>query len=279
MARLIDPRRHGIAAALAAAMLALSAAAPPVASEEVPARPTVTAVEGVEGAFRFRFSDGSVRERERAVGAVLVFAADGRQNRIRIAGVRPDPSRPESRHLLHDFRDLATGEPLCDPGPDGTREGFPVPRRVVAPDGTTRLDPGGFEISCTSGALAKCVRFGYEPWRAERTDLWLACIRMVRADYCGDDVAHTRDGTMIDVYDDLAVQTPDLVPTQAFEAGWTSEGAVCVAHPRIAEDLTLPDLERTCPRLAGRTGPAACTEATARAAGARLYVRSTPNNP
>jgi hypothetical protein len=272
MARLIARMRRRAAAAFVLA-LPLSCGG---AGAETPPRPTVTAVEAVGGAFRFHFADGSVREREAAVGAVLVFEEDGRRRRVRIAATRPDPTPSAGGVLLHDFRDLATDEPLCDPGPDGTREGFAVPRRVVGPDGRTRIAPGGFEIACTAGALGKCVRFGYAPWRPERADLWLACIRMVRADYCGDDIATTRDGTLVDVYDDAGVQTPDLRPDQAFEAGWTPDGAVCVAHPRIAENITPSELERGCPRLAGRIGAAACDEATARAAGARLFVRSAP---
>jgi ADYC domain-containing protein len=47
------------------------------------------------------------------------------------------------------------------------------------------------------------VRFGYKPWREAagkpRWDYHQACVRMVRADYAGDGIGHTRDGTLIDL--------------------------------------------------------------------------------
>ena len=87
--------------------------------------------------------------------------------------------------------------------------------------------PGKFELSCTAGVRAKCVRFGYLPWRDYGTrQLFNACIRMMRADYCGDGQATTRDGTLIDIYDDLGMQKLDEISACAFEAGWTADGAV-----------------------------------------------------
>jgi hypothetical protein len=80
--------------------------------------------------------------------------------------------------------------------------------------------PGIFEIVCTSGARGKCVRLGYLPWvSAAMRDIYYACVRLVRADYCGDGEATTRDGMRIDLYDDRDVQQSDRDPLQEFEGG------------------------------------------------------------
>ena len=90
-------------------------------------------------------------------------------------------------------------QPLCPPDPDGQRLGFPQPG-----------PRGDIVIWCTAGALGKCVRVGYAPWRSlpDGTSLapyHRACVNMMRADYCGDDRPTTRDGTLIDVYDRVGV--------------------------------------------------------------------------
>jgi hypothetical protein len=166
------------------------------------------------------------------------------------------------------------------PGADGRRAGFPVPGRAVGDGTVMAAGPGVFELTCTAGAQAKCVRFGYRPWASApdgrpMRDLYNTCIRMVRADYGGDGRATTRDGTVIDLYDVWRIQSPDRREDHDFEAGWAPDGAVCVRHPRIAEHVSLDELERTYPRLRGRTG-AVCTEDFARAHGAVLFNRSRP---
>ena len=106
-------------------------------------------------------------------------------------------------------------------------------------------------------------------------DLYNACIQMVRADYGGDGTGTTRNGMIIDLYDDHGIQAPDADHRMAFEAGWTHDGAVCVNHPRVKENISLGDIAARWHRLAGRTG-ARCTEETARSLGALLFNRSVP---
>ena len=77
----------------------------------------------------------------------------------------------------------------------------------------------------------------------------------------------------IDLYDTQGIQTPENAAEQAFEAGWTPEGAVCVHHVRVKENTTLAELEAKYPKLRGRTG-AICTEEFARSNGAILFNRS-----
>jgi hypothetical protein len=60
-----------------------------------------------------------------------------------------------------------------------------------------------------------------------------ACARMLRADYCGNGLSHTVDGTAINAYDDVGVRVDG--EKWAFEAEWTAAGARCAAVERIAE--------------------------------------------
>ena len=155
------------------------------------------------------------------------------------------------------------------PARTGGARDFPVAGRPRADGMLEPAEPGIFELACTSGALGKCVRFGYRPWAfaqgLELRELYNACIRMVRADYCGNGTATTKDGQAIDMYDDLGIQKPENDPAMEFEAGWTEEGAACVRHTRVKENVTLEALVAACPRLKDRVGPA-CTEAAARTA-------------
>jgi len=173
--------------------------------------------------------------------------------------------------LLHRF--VVLGEdgvrsPLCAPDTRGESVGFPIP------DGM-----GGFRIVCTSGALGKCVRWGYRPWD-ERPGgsplraLHAACVRMVRADYGGDGATATRDGTRIRYCDPFGVVACDNLTARRFEAAWTGAGAVCVARPRIPALASLPQLALRYPRLVGRLGTTACTMPWALRDGAVLFSGS-----
>jgi ADYC domain-containing protein len=239
---------------------------------------TVVSIEAVGTGFRAKLSDGSVKQAAEFAGAVLVFKINDQPTRIRIASIRPDPADKSGSVLLHDFRIEATDEPLCSPAPDGTRLGFPL-AGLVGPDG--RLDQsesGIFQLVCTSGVQGKCVRFGYHPWQTAPNgrpmrDFFNACVRLLRADYCGDGRGWTRDGTLVDIWDDYGVQTLDGGgdPAFLFEAGWNADGAVCAAHSRIPENITLEKLKAYCPRL--ETIPS-CDENSARAARALIFNRS-----
>jgi len=130
--------------------------------------------------------------------------------------------------------------PLC--GTDGG--GAPI--RAVALTGTWNYQAGvvgggswsnsssTFTFGCRGAALAKCVEFGYKPWQtvggASLRDHHQACTRMLRADYCGDGTSWTTDGTPINLYDDLGIQSDDA--SWLVDAEWTPEGAICTNHIR-----------------------------------------------
>lgn len=244
----------------------LCAAASPVLAQPAP---RVT-VEGTE--FVAALADGRVLRSRDLVGAVLDARFAGQPVRIRIASVEPDPGDRSGTVWLHTLEAAAADGAwtnFCTAGPDGRRQAFPLAG-----------GPNGTELSCTAGAIAKCVRFGYRRWTAAAdgaslAPLHAACVRMVRGDYGGADRPWTRNGMQIDVYDDHGVQKPDNSADESFEAGWSSEGAVCVHHVRVKENTTLAELEALYPALRGRTGPV-CTEAFARAHGAMVFNRSRP---
>src|SRR5436190_13293898 len=207
--------------------------------------------------LRVERPDGSTLEGARLVGAVLVAAFGDQRLRVRIAGIEKDPRDSSGEVLLYDFRvieEAGNERPLCNPDPDGRQLGFPLAIESE-PQGIRETgDPTRFELVCTSGAQGKCVRFGYAPWRRapdgrSMLDWYSACIRMVRADYCGDGRPFTRDGTLIDIYDHIGLQRPEGDSSLTFEAAWTANGAACVAHTRIPELIDLDGLARACPRL------------------------------
>ena len=241
------------------------------------AEPGLVRLEAAGTLFRATLLDGSVKEGADLVGMTLVFNVNEAPVRVYIAGLWPDPMDSTGSVFLHDFRIADTGEPLCEPAPDGQRTGFPLTGRM-APDGRLlATDASEFELICAAGALGKCVRFGYHPWQMEDGQTlrghYNACVRMVRADSCGDGQGWTRDGMAIDLWDDRGIQMAETRddPEFSFEAGWTPDGAACVAHTRVPGNITLDRLKTICPRLATAL---ACDEDVARAAGALLYNRS-----
>src|SRR5262245_40462994 len=125
------------------------------------------AIEVVGTTLQVRLPDGTVKAGAELVGAVLNIATGSRALRVRIAGVEPDARDPRGEVLLYDFRVLARSgseEPLCAPDPDGRRLALPLAGRSDAAGMLTGA-ANTFELACTAGAQAKCVRFGYGPWR------------------------------------------------------------------------------------------------------------------
>ena len=204
--------------------------------------------------------------------AVLqAVATDGKPVRLRIDSIAPAPD-PEPQTPVNEaagltvytlsFRNGAgnAGEfaPLCNGGPALALPGRWDYFRGRRGDGR-RLgtDPTDITFSCADAALGKCVLMGYRPWakgdHLPLDELHAACVRAVRADYCGTGDSATVAGTLINIYDSANVQRDTTQWTP--EATWGPAGARCVQSPRLA---TLPDdaktsvitwIGRTCPAI------------------------------
>jgi hypothetical protein len=215
-----------------------------------------------------RKPDGTTATREELIGAVLVSSREGVRANVRVDAIEPDPNDPTGELFFYTFsmQDPATGawSNACVPDKKGAAHGFPLAGKRNE-RGDYLPTPGEFEIACTSGAVGKCVVFGYRPWKSpELANMHEACTRMVRADYCGDGKGHTRDGTPIDVFDRVGIQLDEPRAGMTFEAGWGPDGATCLAHTRVPDVAKLPDIAAECPeRLAHALG-AECSEEKAR---------------
>lgn len=139
-------------------------------------------------------------------------------------------------------------------------------------------DPTMFTFACRYGAIQKCNEYGWPEWETKTEtdgsttkvrnldDYHDACIPMIRADYCGNGVTHTYDGTSIDIYDHLQSGQQMATSTNGsdgfyHEAYWESDGAHCINKTRwmpsslttLAQNRSLanPDwlyIYNNCPR-------------------------------
>jgi len=160
------------------------------------------------------------------------FVAEGKLSWLRLGTAEPHPDAPEL--TLYSLQ-TAKGENPCGAGISGLF----VPgiwddtgARHASVDHDAISSDVSF--SCTTGVIAKCVAWGYAPWSAG-ADMHQTCTRMARADYCGNGVSHTENGTTIDVFDTHGIQSAVDAPELSFEAGWGTNGAVCVSEPRYVD--------------------------------------------
>ena len=172
----------------------------------------------------------------------------------------------------------ARWDKLCAADPYGRTTAIAVPGFWGEDGGFVRGVAGAFSFACTAGAQGKCVRFGYLPWaRAPRGESLApyhqACVRMVRADYCGDGTSHTVAGVSIEMFDLAGVHTRRDPGYGVFEALWGPEGAVCLARSRRPE-FPLADILDACPRLAALPVEACTAAALDTLPGALLGNRS-----
>lgn len=212
---------------------------------------------GLEGAeLVLRLDDGRSLRREALVGLTLTLASPQGEAEVRIDGYDEDISSSNGEKLplyRMSYLDTASRErrDLCQPDADGGRVAF------AFPDGA-----GGFKLTCTSGSEGKCVVYGYFPWEKRdgvpMKELHQACVNMLRADYGGDDRPTARSGTPVNLYDRFGIHPFEPAPGMEFEAAWGPDGAICVAHPRVADNTTLEELAERYPRLKGHLGPRLC---------------------
>jgi hypothetical protein len=255
--------RSGATIAIAIAMVATGSAA---AAQAVSLG--FTEVAGSE--LRIGLSDGRLLAREALVGSVMGLSdEDGQPIRVRIDAVERDPDAPTGEVLLYTLtapNAVGGWGPVCPPGPEG--------RNLAV---LTQGEDGAVVIWCSGGVLAKCVRWGYAPWETAPDGTPLAahhraCTNMARAAYADPDSPTTLDGMRIDLWDTVGINAPES--GMPFEAAWDEEGAICVAHVRVPQNVSLEALEAAAPRLAGRTGEACTIEAAQTMDRPLIYNRS-----
>jgi len=168
-----------------------------------------------------------------------------------------DPTNTRSTFLYtleQNVDNSGSWQPACPVDADGRQVAIPLAATWNA-HGDRVESSSLFTFGCTTGVIAKCYRWGYRPWVTGYGDLVAmheTCTRLARADYCGNGTSYTRDGTLIDVWDNLP--SPGPIQQRAsgllqgiidFEAGWDTGGAVCLSHARWLTGGTL--IAQACP--------------------------------
>jgi hypothetical protein len=163
----------------------------------------------------------------------------------RVTGIVPedpiyDPTQTGATFLYtleQNVDGTGTWQLACPADNDGRSAAIPL-ADVWDEKGSRNSSAPLFTLGCTTATIATCYRWGYRPWVTGFGNLKIThwtCTRLVRADYCGDGVSHTVEGTRINMWDNLSPQiraqgtTP---PGMSFEAAWDQNGALCLSHAR-----------------------------------------------
>jgi ADYC domain len=206
-------------------------------------------IDATEGRFRVVFESGNTLQGTELVG--LIFASrsdDGASIEMRIDAVAAGADSGPDLYALSTRRSGETAwTPTCRPDQYGQRLGFPLV------DDNSPGRQHSVRIACTAGAQGKCVMRGYAPWRHTATGRSLrpyfdACVRMMRADYCGDGRSFTTEGRRVDAWDDAGVR-PRSSNASRVEAAWSASGPVCLARSRAPDVFPLRDVLDACPGL------------------------------
>jgi hypothetical protein len=151
--------------------------------------------------------------------------------------------------FFHVARRLHAGDPwtaLCDGA-----EAVPLAGTFTT-SGLHEDTAGRISLSCLDGVSFKCIDWGYRPGPVREAAMdspWQmhqACTRMARADYCADGTPHTREGTLIAIFDEVGVKheppavffgVQDWPPAAGrffFEAAWLGDDhpPVCLSKLR-----------------------------------------------
>jgi hypothetical protein len=126
-------------------------------------------VDGTE--FKVTLTDGRVLRSAELVGATPTISTSGGTMRLRIDVVERDRETANAPIWLHSFsKEAADGsrQPLCDPGPDGRRQGFPLAGREHSDGAMEPAEPGIFESSVPVAPAANACVLAIFPGRAPR---------------------------------------------------------------------------------------------------------------
>lgn len=241
---------------------------------------TFTGNFGGSAITRLGFNNGAVRARRSNgtwVGGVNIVNAQlsGTLSNGTSATIKffdADQDTTNTNLWTYDVRYLKNGSwvPICgnsSPGvprrayamPNGYDFGFIVPDSgdvMVTGTGNLVVDANLITFACRGFAYAKCEEF-YPPWLStggtSLSNTHWACVRALRADTCGDGIAHTEDGVLVNVYDSLGyVEDGEAWP---LEARWDTTGALCLDRPSAREDAsTTGCVGRNIPMCNGEVG-------------------------
>jgi hypothetical protein len=105
-----------------------------------------------------------------------------------------------------------------------------------------------FSLSCMTGAVAKCMHWGYvadktvtitrndRQVQEELAPYYQACVRAARAQYNTENShSYTCEGTSVDFFDRLGIQPLETVGNTSnyeIEAAWTANGPYCISSTR-----------------------------------------------
>lgn len=142
--------------------------------------------------------------------------------------------------LQIDLRDGSPPRNACGDRKQGHDLVFALPGTWK--DGAYVASDTDFSFACASLGAALCLRQGYAEDARQldgHPDLFQACGRMMRADYCGTGESFTREGTLITLWDStIPPLSGDGV--RSFEGAWTAKGMRCRNHPRWPETAQAP---------------------------------------
>ena len=213
----------------------------------------ITAIAFWEHWHNFSLAPSSILQGKELIGTTLTsFDERGRSLKLKIEDIQPNYQDKDRESYLYTVIYYSATDnswyPLCQPDSAGINQAIPLTGRW---DRTgAYIDDRSITFACTNGALAKCVRWGYKPWKSIKgeslRDYHQACTRMVRADYCGNGIGHTKDGTPIDVYDRLGIQQRTKKSGMLFEAAWNVDGAVYLNRTRFPKAIA--QLQQECPQ-------------------------------
>jgi hypothetical protein len=197
--------------------------------------------------------DGNLVSGNAFSGAIMSATVEGHLGtlKVRIDNITPS-SDPDINLYGVSIRPpgASSWQPLCtDLNGDAVKA---IPLRGYwdesqgTPTGGDHLDsPGEVTFACMGYTLAKCVEIGYKPWKSTvecsapgvchsipLSYHHQACTRMLRADYCGNGMPTTRDGTLVDIADSIGMESSEAPASWVFEAEWGAEGAACMKNTR-----------------------------------------------
>jgi len=186
---------------------------------------------------------------------------DGSDVPLRIRQMAPGPvGNSDLTQYYVEYRGAdSTWRPICTDENGNDTWAIPLDgewdyRQGVPGGGSHRKGTGTFTFACMDAALAKCTLLGYRPWTTYN-DVDLApyhqtCVRLLRADYCGDGASYTKDGTLVNLYDTLGIQTD--TENWIFEAEWDPNGARCF-YPLNRSGSAIPCYDSRVSLFCGQT--------------------------